>query len=237
MPSDPDSDTPSTQTRGPLRSFGRIKSRALKPRQAALFDTLLPAIAVPDPAAGPIDPAALMPGAKAVWLEIGFGGGEHLAEQAARHPDTLMIGCEPFLNGVGSALRHIDERGLKNVRIHADDARAVMAALPDASLDRIMILFPDPWHKARHNKRRLVQDELAVEIVRLLRPGGRLRFVTDWKDYADWALERFERAPGLKWTADRADDWRTAPADHVVTRYEDKKLGDTPPIFLDFVRA
>jgi tRNA (guanine-N7-)-methyltransferase len=238
MSSDPDTapDASSPQTRGPLRSFGRIKSRALKPRQAALFDTLLPAVALPDPKAGAIDPGALMPGAREAWLEIGFGGGEHLAEQAARHPDALMIGCEPFLNGVGSALRHIDERGLKNVRIHADDARDVMAALPDASLDRIMILFPDPWHKARHNKRRLVQDELAIEIARLLKPGGRLRFVTDWKDYADWALERFERTPGLEWTADQADDWRTAPADHVVTRYEEKKLGDTAPIFLEFVR-
>ncbi|GAA0870308.1 tRNA (guanosine(46)-N7)-methyltransferase TrmB [Brevundimonas basaltis] len=221
----------------PLRSFGRIKSRALKPRQAALFDTLMPAVALPDPKAGAIDPRALAPDAKAVWLEIGFGGGEHLAAQAARHPDTLMIGCEPFLNGVGSALRHIEEGGLKNVRLHPDDARDVMAALPDASLDRVMILFPDPWHKARHNKRRLVQDAFAAEIVRLLKPGGRLRFVTDWKDYADWALEKFERTPGLEWTANRADDWRVAPEDHVVTRYEEKKLGDTAPIFLDFVRV
>lgn len=218
----------------PLRSFGRIKSRAIKPRQAALFDTLLPAIALPDPAAGPIDPQALMPGAKQVWLEIGFGGGEHLAAQAARHPDALMIGCEPFLNGVGSALRHIDEGGLKNVRIHADDARAVVDALPDASLDRIMILFPDPWHKARHNKRRLVQDDFAGALARVLKPGGRLRFVTDWKDYADWALERFLRTPGLNWLAHEADDWRAAPDDHVVTRYEEKKLGDTAPIFLEF---
>jgi len=107
----------------PLRSFGRIKSRAIKPRQAALFDTLLPSIALPDPKAGPLDPVALMPEAGTVWLEIGFGGGEHLAEQAARHPDALMIGCEPFLNGVASALRHIDDRDLKNVRLHADDAR------------------------------------------------------------------------------------------------------------------
>ena len=221
----------------PLRSFGRIKSRAIKPRQAALFDTLLPGITVPDPASGPIDPLALMPGARAAWLEIGFGGGEHLAAQAARHPDAVMIGCEPFLNGVGSALRHIDEAGLKNVRIHADDARAVVDALPDASLDRIMILFPDPWHKARHNKRRLVQDEFAMALARKLKPGGRLRFVTDWKDYADWALERFLRTPGLQWLADEADDWRTAPADHVVTRYEEKKLGDTAPIFLEFERV
>ena len=137
----------------PLRSFGRIKSRAIKPRQAALFDTLLPGI-----------------------------------------------------------------------------------ALPDASLDRVMILFPDPWHKARHNKRRLVQAGTAAEIARLLKPGGRLRFVTDWKDYADWALETFERTPGLIWEANEADDWRVAPPDHVVTRYEEKKLGDTAPIFLDFTR-
>ena len=235
MSSDPDASA--RHNHGSLRSFGRIKSRALKPRQAALFETLLPTVAVPDPAAGPIDPTALMPGAAEVWLEIGFGGGEHLAAQAARHPEALMIGCEPFLNGVGSALRHIEEGGLKNVRLHADDARYVMAALPNASLDRIMILFPDPWHKARHNKRRLVQDETAAEFARLLKPGGRLRFVTDWKDYADWALERFERTPGLAWTAERADDWRVAPADHVVTRYEEKKLGDTAPIFLDFVRV
>lgn len=220
----------------PLRTFGRIKSRPIKARQAVLFDTLMPAIALPDPKSGPIDPLTLMPGTREVWLEIGFGGGEHLAAQAARHPDTLMIGCEPFLNGVASALRHIDEGGLKNVRLHADDARDVIAALPDASLDRVMILFPDPWHKARHNKRRLLSDAVAVEIARLLKPGGTLRFVTDWKDYADQALERLERTPGLVRIGDVAD-WHAAPGDHVVTRYEEKKLGDTAPVFLEFQRA
>ena len=225
-----------TPTWGPLRSFGRIRSRTLKPRQAALFDSLLPRIALPDPAAGPIDPSALMPGAAEVWLEVGFGGGEHLAEQARRRPDVLMIGCEPFLNGVGSALRHIDELGLSNVRLHPDDARPVMAALPDAGLDRVMILFPDPWPKARHNKRRFIQPETAADIARLLKPGGRLRFVTDWKDYADAALEVLNRADGLRWLAERADDWRSAPADHVVTRYEEKRLGDTAPVFLEFER-
>src|SRR5690606_3603441 len=160
------------QAHGPLRSFGRIKARPIKAKQAALFETLMPTIALPDPAQGPIDPQALMPGAQGAWLEIGFGGGEHLAAQAARHPEAVMIGCEPFLNGVASALRHVEEGGLKNVRLHADDARAVMAAMPDASLDRVMILFPDPWHKVRHNKRRFLQDETVCEIAQIGRETG-----------------------------------------------------------------
>lgn len=233
MTTDPSARSPDA----PLRSFGRIKSRAIKPRQAALFDTLMPLVKLPDPAAGPIDVSALMPGAQEVWLEIGFGGGEHLAVQAARNPSALMIGCEPFLNGVASALRHIEEGDLKNVRLHADDARAVVEALPDGSLDRIMILFPDPWHKARHNKRRLIQPAFAAELARKLKPGGRLRFVTDWKDYAGWALERFLATPGLVWLADETADWKVAPEDHVVTRYEEKRLGDTDPLFLEFERV
>lgn len=233
------SDDPAAKppTWGPLRSFGRIKSRTLKPRQAALFDTLLPRIAVPDPAAGPIDPKALMPGARAVWLEIGFGGGEHLAGQAERNPDVLILGCEPFLNGVGSALRHVDERGLANVRLHADDARDVLDALPDACLERIFVLFPDPWPKARHHKRRLIQPETVAAFARVLKPGGTLRFATDWADYAAWTLERFAASPEFAWNAERADDWRTAPADHVPTRYQEKLLGDCEPVFLDFVRV
>lgn len=221
----------------PLRRlYGRRSARKLRPGRARLLTEELGRVAVPD--AGALTAASLFgPDCRRLWLEIGFGGGEHLAEQAARHPQALMIGCEPFLNGVGSALRHVEERGLTNVRIHAGDAREVLAALPDASLDQVMILFPDPWPKGRHHKRRLVQDETAREFARVLKPGGRLRFVTDWKDYADWALERFLRTPGLLWGAERADDWRQAPADHVETRYEAKKLGDTPPIFLEFVRA
>jgi len=218
----------------PLRSFGRLKSRPIKPRQAALMETLLPALRCP---LEPFDPRALAPEAAAVWLEIGFGGGEHMAGQAARRPDILSIGAEPFLNGVASALRHIDEQGLSNVRIHDGDVRELLARLPDACLERVFILFPDPWPKARHNKRRLVQAELIGELARVLAPGGALRFATDWADYADWTLERLLAAPQFCWPAERADDWRAPPVDHLTTRYEEKRLGDCAPVFLDFLRV
>jgi tRNA (guanine-N7-)-methyltransferase len=220
---------------GHLRSYGRIKSRPIKPRQAGLLDTLLPGIALD--LGAPIDPRALKPDAVEIWLEIGFGGGEHMAAQARRRPDVLILGAEPFVNGVASALRHIEEGALGNVRLHPGDARDLIAALPDSSIDRVFILFPDPWPKARHHKRRLIQAELLADLARLLKPGGRLRFATDWADYADWTLERALKAPAFAWTARRADDWRTPPADHVATRYEEKKLGDCAPVFLEFERG
>jgi tRNA (guanine-N7-)-methyltransferase len=222
-----------TSPHPPLRSYGRLKSRTIKPRQAALMDTLLPAIRAP---LAPFEPRSLMPGAAEAWLEIGFGGGEHLAAQAARRPDVLFIGAEPFQNGVASALRHIDEAGLTNVRIHDGDARDLLARLPDASLERVFILFPDPWPKARHNKRRLLQADTAAELARVLKVGGRLRFASDWADYVNWSLERLIATPGLSWAGEQAADWRTPPADHVTTRYEEKRLGDCAPAFLDFVR-
>jgi len=217
-----------------MRTYGRIKSRKLKPTQSGLMDSLLPQISLD--LSRPIDPQAIMPGATATWLEIGFGGGEHLAGQAALHPEVLLLGAEPFLNGVGSALRHIQDAGVANVRLHAGDVREVVSALPDASVERVFILFPDPWPKARHHKRRLVEEGFVSELARIVKPGGALRFATDWADYADWALERIRRQGGFAWTAERADDWRVAPADHLSTRYEQKRLGDCAPVFLDFRR-
>ena len=218
----------------PLRSFGRLKSRPIKPRQAALMDSLLPSIRAP---LDDFDPRTLAPTAREVWLEVGFGGGEHMAAQAARAPDILILGAEPFLNGVASALRHIDEAGLRNVRIHDNDVRELMARMPDACLDRVFVLFPDPWPKARHNKRRLIQAETLAELARLLKPGGKLRFATDWADYADWTLERVLAGGLFVWPAERADDWRVPPADHITTRYEEKRLGDCAPVFLDFEKT
>ncbi len=223
--------------RGPgaaLRSFGRLRGRPLKPRQADLVATLLPRLAIPE---GPLDPAALWPDAREIWLEIGFGGGEHLAAQAAANPRVMLLGAEPFVNGMGSALRHITERGLSNVRLRAGDARDLVAGLPDASLARVFLLFPDPWPKARHHKRRLLERRFAAELARVLAPGGVLRIATDWADYADQCLRVLNALVGLAWTAEDAEDWRRPPADHVTTRYETKALGDCRPLFLEFRRV
>ena len=212
-----------------LRTFGRIRSRPIKPRQAALMETLLPQIATPDE---PFDPRALAPSAREVWLEIGFGGGEHLAEQAARRPDVLVLGAEPFLNGIASALRHVDERSLNNVRIHAGDARLLMSRLPDACLDRIVVLFPDPWPKARHHKRRFLAREGFALLARVLQAGATLRIATDDPDYLEWILEH-AAAEGSFVLEMRSG---VRPADWPATRYEEKALkAGRQPGYLVFI--
>ena len=218
----------------PLRTYGRIKGRLLRQGRASLLDALLPKLQLD--LGGPLDLKAVAPGAKALWVELGFGGGEHLAAQAQANPEVLLLGAEPFQNGVASALRHIDEAGLGNVRLHAGDGRELLAALPDSSVGRVFVLFPDPWPKARHHKRRLINAETVAEFARVMAPGAALRFATDWADYLGWTLERFAASPAFEWTAEQADDWRRAPADHVTTRYERKRLGDCAPTFLEFRR-
>ena len=219
----------------PRRSFGRVKGRPLKPTQARLLADLAPRIAV-DPTAA-IRPAELFGGERPVALEIGFGGGEHLVAQALLRPDWGFIGVDPFLNGFSSCLRHVDAGGAANVRLHQGDARDVVAALPSGALERVWILFPDPWPKLRHHKRRLIQPDFISELSRILRPGGDVRFATDWRNYADWTLRAFLAAPDFEWAAETAADWRRPFAEHVETRYEAKRLGDCAPIFLRFVRT
>jgi tRNA (guanine-N7-)-methyltransferase len=219
---------------GALRTYGRVKTRSLKPRQARLLETLAPSLALPRAA---FDPQAIMPAAAEVWLEAGFGAGEHLATQASRHPDVLLIGAEPFLNGFAAGVAHVNDQALTNVRLHHGDVRWVMAQLPEASIDRLYILFPDPWPKTRHKKRRLVEPAFIAAAARVMKPGAVMRFATDWADYADWTLERMLAAPAFRWTAEVADDWRAPPADHVATRYELKQLGDCAPIWLEFERV
>ncbi len=216
-----------------MRTYGRVHGRAIKPRQAALLTTLLSKIALPT---GPFDPRRLMPGATEIWLEIGFGGGEHLAACAETSPDILMLGAEPFVNGVASLLRHVDARSLANILVHMGDGRDVLAALPAASLDRIFLLFPDPWPKARHRKRRLLQAPFVAEAARTLQRGGLLLFATDWADYVETGLLALLTCPDLGWTAQRPDDWRAPPAGHTPTRYQQKALGDCAPVWLEFQR-
>ena len=219
---------------GPLRSFGRVRGRALSDRQEHLFETLFPSVSIPAEPAETLDPLQWMPTAEAVIFEIGFGGGEHLIGQAERHPNHLFLGAEPFQEGVAKALVGIEDRGLTNVRLLASDARPVLKALKPASLDKLVILFPDPWHKAKHNKRRLIQPSFLDDAHRALKPGGELRFATDWANYAAWTLEKITQHGGFEWLAEAASDWRTPPEDHITTRYETKRLGDCAPIFLRF---
>jgi tRNA (guanine-N7-)-methyltransferase len=219
----------------PLRSFGRIKARALKPRQQDLVDALLPHLAVD--VGAPLALRDMFPAAERFVLEIGFGAGEHLAAQASAHPTWGLIGVEPFLNGMGSCLRHIEEQGITNVRLHLGDARDVISHLPPASLARVYILFPDPWPKARHWKRRLVQAEFVADLARVVKPAGEVRFATDWAHYAAWTLETFLKNEAFAWTAGEAADWRMPWVDHVTTRYESKNMGDCKPVFLQFRRV
>jgi tRNA (guanine-N7-)-methyltransferase len=220
----------------PLRSFGRSKARALTARQQGLMDALLPRIAVPDAPVAPFDPRTLMPAAARVECEIGFGGGEHLAGQARARPETLFMGAEPFVDGVAKLLTAVEAGGLANVRVLAGDARPLLGALVPGSLDRLVILFPDPWHKTRHAKRRLIQPAFLDDAARALKPGGELRFASDWAGYVEWTLALLVDDARFRWLAARADDWRTPPPDHITTRYETKRLGDCAPVFLRFAR-
>jgi tRNA (guanine-N7-)-methyltransferase len=203
--------------------FGRRKGHKLRKRQAELFDTLLPRLALDLSRPAPADLRTLFPlPVREVRLEIGFGGGEHLISQAQAHPLTGFLGVEPFANGMAKALAAIETAGLRNVRLHFDDATSLIEWLPEASVVRIDLIHPDPWPKRRHWKRRFVQDATVAQFARLLRRGGEVRFVTDVADYAAWTLQRFLRVDDFEWPARCADDWRKPWPDFAGTRYHAK---------------
>jgi tRNA (guanine-N7-)-methyltransferase len=208
-----------------LRSYGRRRGRALSARQKALWQEVLPRVAVPLEARALRHPAALFtPPAREVWLEIGFGGGEHLLWQASHNPHVGLIGCEPFEDGVVKLLSAIDRDQLSNIRVHADDGRPMLRLLPEAGLGRVFVLFPDPWPKKRHHKRRLLSSETVVELARILRPGGELRIATDIGEYACAILLIVLGSGRFRWTADGPADWRVRPGDWPQTRYEAKAV-------------
>ena len=203
--------------------FGRRKGHKLRPHQAQLIETLLPLLALDLSAPVPADLRTLFPVPVGdVALEIGFGGGEFMIAQAREQPRTGIIGVEPFINGMAKALAAIETSGLRNIRLHFDDAINLIAWLPDASLARIDLIHPDPWPKRRHWKRRFIQDEMVARLARILRPGGEFRFVTDIADYAAWTLLRLLRSGKFEWTARRADDWRRPWPGFAPTRYHAK---------------
>jgi tRNA (guanine-N7-)-methyltransferase len=203
--------------------FGRRKGHKLRPRQAQLFETLLPQLALELSRPAPADLRTLFPvTVSQVALEIGFGGGESLIAQAQAQATTGFLGVEPFINGMAKALAAIESGGIRNIRLHFDDAVNLISWLPDASLARIDLIHPDPWPKRRHWKRRFVQDEMIARLARILRSGGEFRFVTDVADYAAWTLLRFLRSEQFEWTAQWADDWRKPWPGFLPTRYHVK---------------
>ena len=199
----------------------------------------LPALGVDLPAPGEkLDLAAAFPGRpREIWLEIGFGGGEHLAWQAERHPNIGFIGAEVFEQGVARLLRRLDDAGLANVRVHHGDGRDMIDALPEHAIGRVFVLFPDPWPKARHHKRRLIRADIVTALAGIMTDRAELRLATDDMDYVRWMLERLVGHPAFEWTARGAEDWRTRPDDWPETRYEAKaRAQGRRPAFLRFRR-
>lgn len=228
----------------PWRNFyGRRHGKKLRPGHAGLIETRLAELAPPgvhwadNPERRAMDLGALFPRKRAVWLEIGFGGGEHMLATAQRYPDVGIIGAEPFINGVAKLLAAVDKAGVDNVSITDADARDVMDVLPEASIDRAFVLYPDPWPKTRHHKRRFINPPQLDMLARVMRPGARLHVATDIEDYVRHSLEAVHRDPRFAWTAEGPEDWRAPWNDWHRTRYETKAVREgRVPHYLIFER-
>ena len=226
----------------PWRNFyGRFKGKGLRDSQQAYLDEDLAQFS-PGPVGWEENPArtslnieALF-GGKAIWLEIGFGGGEHLVHQAATNPDVGIIGAEPYINGVAMLLGKVRKAGVKNLRIYPNDARHLFDVLPAASVSKAFLLYPDPWPKKRHHRRRFVTPEHLEPLAHILKPRAEVRVATDIPDYVRQTLVQVPKA-GFTWMAERPLDWRTPWDDWISTRYEKKALRESRvPHYLTFQR-
>jgi len=210
--------------------FGRRKGKPLRQRQAALWLGLLPQVRLsrtrPDIA-----------GAKELWLEIGFGGAEHLVATARARPDVQLIGCEPFVNGVAKALSQIEEHQISNISIFDDDVSKLLDELPSSCVSRVFILYPDPWPKLRHRKRRLISGHFLERLARIMKPEAELRFATDIDDYAAWTLCRVDASSHFVWEQSHPREWSSPWEGWTSTRYEAKALREgRSPVYLTFRR-
>lgn len=220
MTAKPDHQLPKTRSGEPRAFFGRRSGKKLHGGQQAIFDASLPALEIV--LDGPLDPKSLFPDANKIVVEIGYGGGEHLALEAGLHPDTGYIGCEVFTGGIGKMVQTIAAKGLSNIRLFTDDALKLLMAMPDASLDAVFLLYPDPWPKTRHHKRRFVSPTTLAELARVIRPGGHFYFASDIEDYANWTLAHVLRSPDFAFETQAPGDWHTPYPDWQATRYEQK---------------
>ena len=229
----------STPERPHRNFYGRRKGKHLKASQEGYLDQDLAALSPGlvdwdvNPDRTPLDLQGLF-GGKPIWLEIGFGGGEHMVHQAAQNPDVGIIGCEPYINGVAMLLGKIRKAKVDNLAVYPGDVRDMFDVLPEASIDRAFLLYPDPWPKSRHHRRRFVTPEHLAPLVRVLKPGAIFRVATDIPDYVRQTLEQVP-GHGFEWLAEGPDDWRVAWDDWISTRYEKKALREgRVPHYLTF---
>ena len=219
-----------------LVSYGRRRGRAFRRHKSGVIESLLPKLLITRDG-GENSPEALANSGQPLWLEIGFGGGEHLAAQAERHQHVLFIGCEPYRDGVANLVAEVEERGLDNVRVWDEDARFILEALPDTCISRVFILFPDPWPKIRHQKRRIISQETLSMLAQVMKPGAELLLATDHEDYAIWMLEHVLAHGGFEWTAREQSDWLNPPEGWVRTRYQEKaEAQGRKAVFFRFIR-
>lgn len=223
--------------KGPRAFFGRRAGKRLHSGQRALFETLLPQLSLDISA--PVDPRALFPGAKRIHLEIGYGGGEHLARIARANPADGFIGCEVFTGGIGKLLEAIDAEGISNIALFPDDVIKLLAVMPEASVDCLYVLYPDPWPKPRHHKRRLIQFPVLAAFARVLKPGGTFRFATDIEDYANWTLAHIARSGDFDWPVTAPGAWHQPYPGWQATRYEQKarRQGRMASFYFEFLRV